>query len=161
MLAEADNPEEKFDKTMKIYKILKEHFGGAEYLSFVATILADMVSVDTAEAYIARGKRIYELMKNEHPFLTSEEKCQCVFSMYQGLKNAGKNYGKNYELSVLGSLSMMSSDMSAMIEDIVSVDNFLQEQKGYGVFEIDKKTRLMHAVKAFQRFRCCFRYVMN
>ncbi|MBE5947694.1 MAG: DUF4003 family protein [Lachnospiraceae bacterium] len=199
-LAQDDYPAQKLENTKKIYEILKKYFWGSQYLTLVATILADMVYVDEADRYAARGKRIYELMKKEHPFLTSgedgvfavlmafsekedseliadmeacydilkgqfsssnsvqslshvlalsegtpEEKCKKVFTLNQELKNAGRKYGTYYELAVLGAVSLVSDDMKALAEDMLSVDSFLANQKGYGFFGIDKKTRLMHA----------------
>lgn len=72
-LAISDDPERKFDDAMAIYNILKKYFSGTEYLSLVSMILTDMISVNEAETYAARGQRIYQLMKSKHPFLTSSE----------------------------------------------------------------------------------------
>lgn len=186
---------------MAIYAILKKHFSGSEYLALVAAVLTDMVSVSDAEKYAVRGRNIYDLMKKEHPFLTSsensvfavlmafsdksdsqliddmeacytimkkdfrdsnsvqslshvlsltkgtpDEKCKQVSALYGELKNAGRKYGKSYELSVLGSLSLLSTDTKALAEDILLVDDFLSKQKGYtGLLGFDKTTRLMHA----------------
>ena len=199
-LAQDDYPAQKLENTKKIYEILKKYFWGSQYLTLVATILADMVYVDEADRYASRGKKIYELMKKEHPFLTSgedgvfavlmafsekedseliadmeacyailkgqfsssnsvqslshvlalsdgtpEEKCKKVFALNQELKNSGRKYGTYYELAVLGAVSLVSDDVKALAEDMLSVDGFLANQKGYGFFGIDKKTRLMHA----------------
>lgn len=73
MLAASDYSEHKFKDTLEMYNVLKKHFSGTEYLSLVATILTDMISVSETETYAIRGKRIYELMKSKHPFLTSAE----------------------------------------------------------------------------------------
>lgn len=201
LLAEDDHSEQKLDKAMKIYEILKQYFWGSQYLTLVATILADMIDVAKADDYAKRGKKLYDLMKNEHPFLTagedsvfavlmafsekedrelivemeecyklmktrfsnsnamqslshvlamasgdSREKCNRVLSLYQKLNMAGKKYGKYYELSVLGAMALLTSDVDNMVEDIIEVDSFLEKQKGYGILGIDKKTRLMHAV---------------
>jgi len=199
-LAQDDYPAQKLENTKKIYEILKKYFWGSQYLTLVATILADMVYVDEADRYASRGKKIYELMKKEHPFLTSgedgvfavlmafsekedseliadmeacydilkgqfsssnsvqslshvlalsdgtpEEKCKKVFALNQELKNSGRKYGTYYELAVLGAVSLVSDDIKALAEDVLNVDGFLANQKGYGFFGIDKKTRLMHA----------------
>ena len=199
-LTQDDYPAQKLENTKKIYEILKKYFWGSQYLTLVATILADMVYVDEADRYAARGKKIYELMKKEHPFLTSgedgvfavlmafsekedseliadmeacydilkqqfsnsnsvqslshvlalaegtpEEKCKKVFKLDQELKNAGRKYGTYYELAVLGAVSLVSDDVKALAEDMLSVDGFLANQKGYGFCGINKKTRLMHA----------------
>ena len=200
LLAEDDAPQQKLEKAMAIYEILKKYFWGTEYLTLVSIVLADMVSVQEAEKYAIRGKNIYELMKKEHPFLTSSEdsvfavlmafseksdyelindmeayyellkskfsssndmqslshvlaltegsaseKCQRIFTIYDDLKNAGKKYGKYYELTVLGSLSVLDIDSKVLVQDILNVDAFLEQQKGYGFWGIDSKTRLMHA----------------
>lgn len=72
-LATTDKPDDKMKKAVDMYAILKKHFWGSEYLALVAAILADMISVDETEDVAVRGKRIYEAMKKEHPFLTSSE----------------------------------------------------------------------------------------
>ena len=64
---------------------------------------------------------------------------------YKALEEQGYRYGKNYEMAVLGALSILPVDMNIIVEDIIEVDGFLAQQKGYGGLGIDKKTRLMHA----------------
>lgn len=201
-LAASDNPEQKFDDVLAIYEVLKKHFHETEYIALIATILTDMISVTDAEKYAERGKRIYNLMKKEHPFLTSSEdsvfavlmafsdkedselvadmeacyttmkkqfpmgntvqslshvlsmkegaaseKCNHLTALYDELQHAGKKYGKSYESVVLASLSLLSSDITSMTEDILSVDAFLETQKEYSLWGFfDKRTRLMHAV---------------
>lgn len=200
MLAKDENPKQKMNNTMLIYDILKKYFHGSEYLAMVAGILEEMVSVEQVENYAVRGRKIYDLMKDEHPFLTGredsvfavlmsfsdkkdseliadmescysfmkheflsgeamqslshvlalapgkpEEKCKRVMDIFYGLKNADHKYGKSYELSALGALSMISENVDTIIEDIICVDNFLEQQKGYGIWGCNKKMRLMHA----------------
>ena len=199
-LAQDDYPARKLENTKKVYEILKKHFWSSQYLTLVAIILAELAGVEEAEKYAVRGKQIYELMKKEHPFLTSgedgvfavlmafsekenneliadteacydilkqqfsssnsvqalthvlalsdgtsKEKCKKVFELYHELKNSGRKYGTYYELAVLGAVSLVSDDVNVLARDILDVDSFLANQKGYGLFGIDKKTRLMHA----------------
>ena len=75
----------------------------------------------------------------------SESKCERVIAIHKALEERGYRYGKNYEMAVLGALSILPIDMNIIIEDIIEVDEFLAQQKGYGGLGIDKKTRLMHA----------------
>lgn len=42
-------------------------------------------------------------------------------------------------------LALLPTDTDSLINDIIEVDNYLATQKGYGIFSIDKKQRLMHA----------------
>lgn len=74
-----------------------------------------------------------------------EEKTRRVIQIYQGLKEHGRNYGKNYELSTLAAVSVLDADPNQIVQDILDVDAFLAGQKGYGVFGLGRKTRLMHA----------------
>lgn len=80
--------------------------------------------------------------------LTNEDpvkECERVLAIHKALEVRGYRYGKGYEMAILGALSILQSDISAIIEDIMEVDGFLAQQKGYNGFGIDKKTRLMHA----------------
>jgi hypothetical protein len=40
---------------------------------------------------------------------------------------------------------MLDADPGALVKDMMEVDAFLEQQKGYGIFGIDRRTRLMHA----------------
>lgn len=199
-LAASENPEEKLEKSKKIYEVLKSYFYGSEYLAYVSLVLADMIELDEAGEIAARSIRIYDLMRKEHPFLTGSEdsvfavllafseksdeqligemervytyfkrkfdsnaaqsvshvlsltdgdadaKCKRVEFIWDSLKNAGRKYSKYYEVAALAAFSLNEFDLSEAVDDILEVDKFLETQKGYGVFSIDKGTRLMHAV---------------
>ena len=73
ILAAGENPEVKMETALEIHDLLKLKFRDSDYLPLLAIKLAEMVSLDEAENYINRGKEIYNLMKKEHPFLTSYE----------------------------------------------------------------------------------------
>lgn len=199
-LAASENPEEKLELSKKIYEVLKSYFYGNEYLAYVSLVLTDMIDLDRAGEIAARGKRIYDLMKSKHPFLTGGEdsifavllafseksdeqlienmervytilnrkfesnaaqsvshvlsltdgdadaKCRRVEFLWDSLKNAGRKYSKYYEVAALAAFALNEFDLSEAVDDILEVDKFLEQQKGYGVFSIDKGTRLMHAV---------------
>ncbi len=197
MLSMEDNPEEKFNKALDVYRTLREHFYGSDYLALAAFLLTEY---DCSEERIARGKRIYRLMKDEHPFLTSSEdsifavmmawsdqsdeelisdmeacyrvlkerfhdsdcvqtvthilamekedsnaKCEKFFRLYDTIERNNGKYGKHHEMATLAALAMLNSDPDVLAQDMLEVDAFLAQQKGYGFWGIDKKTRLMHA----------------
>ena len=73
------------------------------------------------------------------------DKCSRFLALFDGLRRAGRRYGRQYELAVLAALSVLPMGIDDAIADMLAVDEFLSHQKGYGVFSIDKKTRLMHA----------------
>ena len=200
MLAVDGSPERKLNQALQVYDALKEHFWGSQYLPVASMILSDVVEPERYGEVAARTRHIYELMKNEHPFLTSgedsvfaamlalseltdeqiveetehcyrllkpeffsgnavqslshvlalsegkaEDKCKATMELFHSLKAKGCKYGTDYELATLGVLAMLPADRSAVVTDIIEVDNFLSEQKGYGFFGVGKKQRLMHA----------------
>ena len=70
LLSMENQPEKKFDSARAVYQMLREQFSGSDYLALAAFLLTEY---DCTEERVARGKRIYRLMKDEHPFLTSSE----------------------------------------------------------------------------------------
>lgn len=72
-LCVADDPEAQFQKVLEMYNILKEHFKRSEYLAMLAALLAERTSAEKAESIASRGRAIYDMMKKEHPILTSSE----------------------------------------------------------------------------------------
>lgn len=73
MMAVDGNPDQKLTQALQVYDALKEHFWGSQYLPVASMMIADMVEPDRYGEIAARTRHIYELMKNEHPFLTSGE----------------------------------------------------------------------------------------
>ncbi len=70
-LALSDNPEEKLEDMIQIYERLKQEFFSSSYLPAVCVLLSDCRK--ETEDMIKKTKLIYDLMKKEHPFLTSAE----------------------------------------------------------------------------------------
>ena len=73
MLAVSDDPQARLDGAVKLHSVLRKHFFSSEYLPVAAMILSGQVSDDSYTEIAARTRRIYDLMKKEHPFLTSGE----------------------------------------------------------------------------------------
>ena len=120
MAASQRDEAELIQETEECYRLLKERFSSSNDVQAVAHVFA-----------IAEG--------------TAQEKCSKITALYDELKTKGLNYGKNQELVILASLSLLPGAKEAFAEDIQAVDTFLAEQKGYGLLGLDKKTRLMHA----------------
>ncbi len=70
MLSMEDDPDAKFTKALDTYRQLREQFFASDYLALSAFLLTEY---DCTPERMARGKRIYRLMKDEHLFLTSSE----------------------------------------------------------------------------------------
>ena len=197
LLSLEERPEEKFAQAQHVYQLLREQFSGSNYLALAAFLLSEY---DCTAERVARGREIYRLMKDEHPFLTASEdsifalmlawsdqsneelisdmeacyrmlkerfhdsncvqtmthilamekesagtKCEKVFTLYDLIGQNGGKYGKHHELAVLAALAMLRADPDALVNGLMDVDAFLDQQKGYGFFGIEIKTRLMHA----------------
>lgn len=76
---------------------------------------------------------------------TPEARCEAFLTLWKTLGKSGLDYGRSYELSVLGSLSMLGVPAETVCAEIAQVNEFLADQKGYGLFSIDKATRMMHS----------------
>ena len=199
-LCSADNPEAQFEKVMAMYGILKNHFRRSEYLALLATLLAEKTTAEEAERVAARGRALYDMMKKEHPILTSsednvmagfmafseksdaqliddsekcyellkkkfsdknavqtvshilamtdgapEEKVNRMIGIFDMFTAAGHKFGKHYELPMLAAVSVIEADEKELVDTVISIDDLLSSQKGYGALSLDKKTRLMHA----------------
>lgn len=72
-LCVAADPGARFEKVMEMYGILKNYFRRSEYLALLATLLAEKTTAEEAERIAARGRTLYDMMKKEHPILTSSE----------------------------------------------------------------------------------------
>lgn len=73
MLATDAYPEEKLENALVIYKALKQQFFGSEYLPVASMMISELTKPENRENIVERTRHIYELMKSEHPFLTSRE----------------------------------------------------------------------------------------
>jgi hypothetical protein len=73
MMAVSNNPEEKLNRALQVYELLKEHFYSSPYLPIAAMMITEQVEPSQYERVSLRARSIYDLMKKEHPFLTSRE----------------------------------------------------------------------------------------
>lgn len=200
MLAVSEDAQKLLGDALTVYEKLKEHFWSSQYLPLVAAIVAQMA--EPAEYTNIAGKtgELYQLMKKEHPFLTSaedgpfaamlafterspqamieevekcytllkpkffsgnavqslshvlalgvgsaESKCSRFEAMFDSLKASGYKYGTDYELATLGALSILDCDAKAAVKELIEVTDYLETQKGYGLFGFTKRQRMMHA----------------
>lgn len=74
----------------------------------------------------------------------SEVKCNEVVTLYEMLKKKGKKYDSS-AISVLGGLIMLDVEKDKLVSDILEVDAYLKEQKGFGFWGIGDKQRLLYA----------------
>ena len=74
-----------------------------------------------------------------------ESKCGRTKELYDGLKRAGRKYGKGYELPTLGVLALCQGEVTSIVETMAEIDDFLSGQKGFGTFGVGARQRLMYA----------------
>lgn len=199
ILATSDSPDDKMNRAVNIHKALRANYFSSDFLPIAALALDELAPNDDYQKISERSRLIYNLMKKEHPFLTSSEdsvfatllslidmpaeaivsqaekaygilkkvfhdsdavqtlshimvllggnienNCIRTIELFNRLKNRKHKYGKGFELAILAILSI-ADDMDGVIDDIIEVDMFLSEQKGYGFWGIDKIQRIMHA----------------
>ena len=86
MMAVSSDPEDKLKKALTVYELLKPYFFSFTYLPLASMTISDYVEPDQYEVVAQRTRRIYGLMKQEHPFLTSGE--DSVFAALLALSDA-------------------------------------------------------------------------
>lgn len=200
MMALAENPVEKLEKSLRVYELLKGEFWGSNYLPMVSMIIEGLTEEENYEGIVRKTRHIYNLMKEEHPFLTSAEdspmaallalssqeaedavkdmencyqnlkeeffsgnavqslshvlamgegsaemKCRRTMELFRALKERGKKYGTSYELATLGVLALVDVSVDVLAREIAEVDDYLSTQKGFGVFGVGSRQRLMYA----------------
>lgn len=121
MLALSDKPDDLLlDEAERCYQLLKPRFFSGNAVQSLSHVLA-----------LSNGR--------------AEDKCEAVLSLFEALKARGHKYGTDYELATLGVLATLPAPQESVVNDMLDVDEFLSRQKGYGLFGISKKQRLMQA----------------
>ena len=90
MMSAHHDPAGKLQLAQQAHSELKEHFWNSPYLPVAAMIISDMVEPARFAQVAQRTRRIYELMKSEHPFLTSGE--DSVFAAMLALGNTTEEW---------------------------------------------------------------------
>jgi len=66
-------PEEKIRKALSAYTSLKKHFASGAFLPLAAMLISDKTSENEFDSISESTRKIYDLMRSEHPFLTCGE----------------------------------------------------------------------------------------
>ena len=72
-----------------------------------------------------------------------DKKGEKALEIYNAFKEAGSQYGKNYELASIGALVNVNMNAEDLVAEVIEVAEFLKSQKGFGKLEMDRYTRLM------------------
>ncbi len=141
----ADDHDAKVAEIVAMYQRLKQYFFPSEYLAIAATILPELAPGDAAEPYIERGKRLYKLMKSEHPFLTGQndavmsvllafspksdgELLQDMESIYQAIR-AEISFGSLESIQLVSHiLAMSEAESSTLVKRFLQLFNGLKDK---------------------------------
>ncbi len=158
-VSEADRLTEKFNEIDDRMK--KEHpiLTGAEDWSLAMLLAMSDKSVDSIINEMEEGYRYMRDMKfratsNGLQALTQvlslmgggmESKCDKVIRLSDKFREKGVRYGKEYEVAALGTLTDIDADEETLVSEIIETAEYLRKAKGFGVWHLDKKTRIMFA----------------
>lgn len=78
MMSVDTNPEQRLANAQKVYDHLKSSFAGSQYLCVAAMVISELVDPGYYKPMAEHTRRIYNLLKSKHPFLTGSE--DSVFS---------------------------------------------------------------------------------
>jgi len=165
-LAEETEYSRMIQRTKAIYDLMKKAhpFLTSEEDGPFAALLA--FSENSPERVTAEAEQCYQLLKPKfysgnalqalsHVLAlgagSAESKCRKMEQLFDELKAKGYKYGINYELPILGALSILPMSISEMVEDLIAVADYLERQKGYGIFGFGKQQRFMHAAMLVAR----------
>ncbi len=75
-----------------------------------------------------------------------KEKCDKAVELYEVFKAHGVKYGTEYGgFASLGALIDIDIDKDALVEEIIEVEGYLKNAKGFGSWSMDSKQRMMFA----------------
>ena len=133
LLSFSEKPlEQMVDEMEQIYGMVKERFSSGNAAQSVSHVLS--VSADDPS-----------------------QKVKKFFSLYDGIRESGGKYGKHYQLSTLAAASLTALTAGELVQDMMDIDHYLSEQKGYGFLSLDNRTRMMHAAMLVSDQECLHR----
>ena len=167
ILAEQGGSEDLAEKTKQIYKEMKDAhpwLTSENDLPFAALMA---VSGKDASAVYAEAEEIYAHLngklkadKDTLQMLShvlairggrTENKCEKLCALSDGLKAAGHSLGRGSRLAILGILADSGLPADTLIDRICEADDFLKQHKPFrGLFGVGRDCRRMFAVQMVQ-----------
>ncbi len=72
-----------------------------------------------------------------------------ALNLFEAFKAADAKYGKDYELASLGTLIEVQGSVEETVSEIAEIADYLKGQKGFGMLDMGKQTRLMFATMIY------------
>ena len=128
MLACSGDPEAKMEQAASYYQLLKEYFPGSSQLVLAALILTEIADPSTVREKAARGKRLYQMLKEKHRFLTDSTDSVFAVMMAFSAKSDAEIIDESEEcLTLLSGLG--GKDYLQTTAMILSMDRKSAEEK--------------------------------
>ncbi len=166
VLASGDEPEARWERTQRCYRLLKESFFSSPYLALAALLLADSVPEADVPALAARGKALYQRMKKEHPFLTGQEDSVFALLLSQSsrtddelIADMEKCYALLHEQFPAGDGLQTASHVLALSEEVPEdkafrmIGLFHAIEEGGGKYGKDHHLPILAALSLGKRFQ--------
>lgn len=77
----------------------------------------------------------------------AEAKCARVVNIFEGLKSKGHKYSTAYQLPALGTLALLDVPEDQLVDEIIAVDDYLADHKGFGDLALGSPMRRMYAAQ--------------
>lgn len=152
-------PEEVVEKVKNLYDQMKKNhpiLTSSEDVSFAALLAMSELTEDVVlkemevcyKALLPKFSSSNAVQSLSHILALdtrdAEEKCNDVVELYELLKENKKKYDSS-AISVLGGLIMLGVEKDELVSNILEVDAYLKEQKGFGFWGVGEKQRLLYA----------------
>lgn len=143
-------------------RMKKEHPILADENDFTFTILLAMTDKDT-DSIISEMEECYEYLKKDLKIKADsnaiqslceiiimsdgdlKEKCDKAAAIFESFKEHKMKYGSYYEFASIGALIGLDIEKEELVETVIEVSAEMKKNKGFGIFTLYEKTRLMFA----------------
>lgn len=150
------------DRTEAIYQKMKQQHSlltGSEDVPFAALLAVSDIEIDKLILDMEESYKVLKPKFSDANAVQSlshilcldgnptEEKCNKIMAIFDELKALKHKYGASYELSSLGTLSMLDMSEKQIAICIAEADDYLKQQKGFGDLALGAKERRLFAAQ--------------
>ncbi|RZT02208.1 DUF4003 family protein [Cuneatibacter caecimuris] len=129
LLAACESPQQKLENGLKIYELLRREFFSSEYLAVTALLIAEHSEPESFEAAVKKTRRAYELMKEDHRFLTSREDCAFAALLAMSEKGAERGVKEAEKCFEILKPSFFSGNAVQSLSHVLALGEELPESK--------------------------------
>lgn len=128
MLACSGDPSGRMAQASSYYSLLKEYFFSSEPLVLASMLLTDLAAPDEAREKAERGRRLYQMMKEKHRFLTDQN--DSVFAVLMAFSKKSDEELIDEVEAIMASLSGLAmKDYLQTVAQILAISDRPVEEK--------------------------------